>query len=90
MQEKEEAMIELTEQQVQAINASGELPLILVDPKTKTPYVLLRQDVYKRLADMDYDDSPWTDEEMELLAWEAGKHAGWEEMDEYDHYPEKR
>jgi hypothetical protein len=36
-----------------------------------------------------YDDSPWTDEEMEFLAWEAGKLAGWEEMDEYDNYPVK-
>jgi hypothetical protein len=24
-----------------------------------------------------------------VLAWEAGKHAGWDEMDEYDNYPEK-
>ncbi len=38
----------------------------------------------------EYDDSPSTDEEMEMLAWEAGKHAGWEEMDEYDHYLEKK
>jgi hypothetical protein len=36
-----------------------------------------------------YDDSQWTDGEMDLLAWEAGKHAGWEEMDEYDPCPEK-
>lgn len=36
------------------------------------------------------DDSPWTDEEMELLAWEAGKDAGWEEMDDYDHYSESK
>ena len=32
----------------------------------------------------EYDDSPWTAEERDALAWEAGKHAGWEEMDEYD------
>jgi hypothetical protein len=61
-----------------------------VDPTTKVPYVLLRQDVYERLLDQDYDDSPWTDEEMELLAWEVGKDAGWEDMDDYDHYPEKQ
>ncbi len=81
-------MIELTEQQVQAL-AAATTPPVVVDPKTKIPYVLLRQDVYERLIDKDYDDSPWTDEEMELLAWEAGKHAGWEDMDDYDHYPEK-
>ena len=83
-------MIELTEQQVQAITTAGNKPPVVVDPKTKTTYVLLRQDVYERLRDQDYDDSPWTDEEMELLAWEAGKLAGWEDMDEYDHYPEKK
>jgi hypothetical protein len=82
-------MTELTEEQVQAILAAGKTPPV-VDPKTKTRYVLLRQDLDERLADHEYDDSPWTDEEMELLAWEAGKQAGWEEMDAYDHYPEKK
>ena len=83
-------MIELTNQQVQAITAAGKTPPVVVDPTTNTAYVLLRQDVYRRLLDDEYDDGPWTDEEMELLAWEAGKHAGWEEMDEYDHYPERK
>jgi hypothetical protein len=82
-------MIELTEQQVQALAAATTLPVV-VDPKTKTSYVLVRQDLYERLIDKDYDDSSWTDEEMELLAWEAGKQAGWEDMDDYDHYPEKQ
>jgi hypothetical protein len=83
-------MIELTDQQVQAIAAAGDSPPVVFDPTTNTPYVLLRQDVYQRLKNKEYDDSPWTDDEMELLAWEAGKQAGWEDMDEYDHYPEKR
>lgn len=82
-------MIELTVQQLEAINAAGTTPPVVVDPKTNTPYVLLRQDVYKRLSDAEYDDGPWTEEERELLAWEAGKQAGWEDMDAYDHYPEK-
>jgi hypothetical protein len=90
MQAKEATMIELTEQQLQAIADAAERPPVVVNPKTKTSYVLLRQDVYQRLMDPEYDDSPWTDEEMELLAWDAGKEAGWEEMDEYDRYPEKR
>jgi hypothetical protein len=88
MHRKERNMIELTKQQTDAIAAAGSRPPVVVDPKTNTSYVLLRQDVYQRLTD--YDASPWTDEEMELLAWEAGKLAGWEEMDEYDHYPEKK
>jgi hypothetical protein len=88
MQEREEAMVELTEQQAQAIRAAGKKPAVVVDPKTNTLYVLLRQEIYERLTE--YDDSPWTDEEMELLAWETGKLAGWEDMDEYDRYPEKK
>jgi hypothetical protein len=69
-------MIELTQQQAQAIAGSANTPPVFVDPTTKTTYVLLRQ--------AEYDDSEWTDEEMELLAWEAGELAGWGEMDEYD------
>jgi len=41
------------------------------------------------LQDEEYDDSPWTSEELLALAWATGKHAGWEEMDEYDDMPEK-
>ena len=61
----------------------------MTDPKTKQEFVLVRANVFERLQEI-YDDSPWTDEEMELLAWEAGKTIGWEEMDEYDQYPEKK
>jgi hypothetical protein len=40
-----------------------------------------------RATKEDYDASPWTEEEMEALAWEAGRYAGWwEEMPEYDNY----
>jgi len=82
-------IIELTEQQVQAIAAGGETPPTLVDPVTQTTYVLIRKDLYERLTGEDYDDSPWTAEERDELAWEAGKHAGWEEMGEYDDDLEK-
>jgi hypothetical protein len=70
---REDTMIELTEQQMQAVAAGGEAPLTVVDPKTKIPYVLLRKDVYEQLTAVEYDDGPWTDEEMELLAMEAGE-----------------
>jgi hypothetical protein len=78
-------MIELTEQQLQAVAESGETPPTLVDPKTRTAYVLVRKDVYEQLTGEEYDDSPWTAEERDALAWEAGKHAGWQDMDDYDH-----
>jgi hypothetical protein len=86
---KEAVMLELTEQQMQALENPEATPPRLVNPQTKEIFVLLRVDEYERLKEDEYDDSPWTREELEALAWEAGKHAGWEEMDEYDGYPEK-
>lgn len=82
-------MIELTEQQMQALANPEARPPRVLNPRTKETFVLLRVDEYEHLTADEYDDSPWTDEELELLAWEAGKGAGWEEMDEYDRYPEK-
>jgi hypothetical protein len=76
-------MIELTEEQRRELDRPEPQAR---DPQTNETYVLIRADVYERLKEMMYDASPWTDEEMELLAWETGKRAGWEDMDEYDHY----
>jgi hypothetical protein len=83
MPSKEPAMIDLTEQQKQALS-NGEAVRLREDGQE---YVLLRADLYDRLAREEYDDSPWTAEERYTLAWEAGKHAGWEDMDEYDDPP---
>jgi hypothetical protein len=80
-------MIELTPEQHAALE-NGET--LVRDAATNETYVLVRQEVYDRLKKLvGYDDSPWTDEERELLAWEAGKAAGWDDMDEYDNYPHK-
>jgi hypothetical protein len=76
-------MIELTEAQMQAVAAAGDVPPIVVDPKTKTAYVLLRKDTYERLLGEEYDDSPWTDEERDLLRAEAVESLGWEGMEAY-------
>ena len=85
----ERMIIQLTEEQVQAVAASGSIPPTLVDPHTQTNYVLIRKDVYERMTTEGYDDSPWTAEERDALAWEAGKHAGWDDMSEYDDVMEK-
>jgi alpha-D-ribose 1-methylphosphonate 5-phosphate C-P lyase len=82
-------MIELTEQQIQDLESPEATPPRVVNPRTKETYVLLRMDEYKRLKEEEYDDSPWTREELQALAWEAGEHAEWEDMDEYDQLPEK-
>ena len=82
-------MSELTEQQVQALENAETLPPRVLNPTTQETFVLLSVDEYERLTQPEYDDSPWTDEEMELLAWEAGALAGWEDMAEYDRYEKK-
>jgi hypothetical protein len=86
---KETAMIELTQQQVEALQHAEATPPRVVNPRTNETFVLLPVDEYERLKEDEYDDSPWTSEERHTLAWEAGKHAGWEEMDEYDDIPEQ-
>lgn len=64
-------MIELTQDQTSAIARSEEEPPTLIDPKTQTTYVLVPKEEYERLKSLDYDASPWTDEERDLLAAEV-------------------
>ncbi|MBI1903122.1 MAG: hypothetical protein HYS13_18635 [Planctomycetia bacterium] len=79
-------MVELTEQQLQALEDPQATPPRVVNPRTKETFVLLRLGEYERLKEQQYDDSPWTRDELQALAWEAGQRAGWEE---YDDAPEK-
>jgi hypothetical protein len=79
-------MIELTEQQLQEFeNSEGILPHV-VNPRTKETFVLVRIEDYERLKEEPYDDSPWTREELQALAWETVKDEDWSE---YDDLPEK-
>ena len=82
-------MIELTEQQMQALENPEATPPRVVNPRTKETFVLLRADEYKRLKEDEYDDSPWTREEFKPLPGRRASSAGWEDMDEYDDLPEK-
>jgi hypothetical protein len=79
-------MIELTEQQIQALESPEATPPRVLNPRTKETFVLLRVEEYERLKAEEYDDSPWTREELQALAWERVKHEDW---DEYDDLPEK-
>jgi hypothetical protein len=45
---KETAMIELTEQQRQALNG-GEQPPVVIDPKTGQEYLLIRREIYAQV-----------------------------------------
>jgi hypothetical protein len=80
------AMIELTEQHMQALESPETTPPRLVNPRTKEMFVLLRVDEYEHLKEDEYDDSPWTREELEALAWEVAERTDWEE---YDDAPEE-
>ena len=81
-------MIELTTQQIQAWEDPHAGPAQILNPRTHEVFVLLRVDEFKRLNE-DYDDSPWTRQELESAAWHTGKSAGWDEMNEYEDLPEK-
>lgn len=61
--DRKSQMIELTEKQRNAIRDG--LPVRVAEDGNQ--YVLLRADVYERLAEGGYDDSPWTAAEMDQL-----------------------
>ena len=83
-------MPELSDELRRELQAAGGEPLRLTDPVTQQEYVLVSRESYERLKGLAYDGSEWTAEERDELAWEAGRHAGWDDMSEYDNYPEKR
>jgi hypothetical protein len=62
---EETAVIELTQEQRKELSQPEP---IAIDPETRETYVLVRRETYQRLKELLYDDSPWTDEEMDLLA----------------------
>jgi hypothetical protein len=72
---KETIMIELTEQQAQALEHAESTPPRVINPRTKETFVLLRAEEYERLTEDEYDDSPWTREELQALAWEGVRRA---------------
>src|SRR6266446_2344974 len=53
---KESAMIELTEEQRQAVEQAGDEPPTVVDAKTQTAYVLVRKTVYDRVRELLEDE----------------------------------
>jgi hypothetical protein len=64
-------MIELTESQRQSLQKPNGEPARVADPATKQEYVLPKLEDYHELLQGAYDDSPWTDAEMDLLAAEV-------------------
>lgn len=84
-------MIELTEEQGQSLG-NDENPIVVVDPRTKKTYMLVRKEVFDRIKGLLYDDSEWTAEEQLSLLAESGMRAGWGDpgLEEYDNYDEHR
>jgi hypothetical protein len=67
--EKELAMIELTEQQLQALDASPDLRLI--DPRTRKAYVLIRAEAYDRIRSLLATDEGPDMQQVAVLAERA-------------------
>jgi hypothetical protein len=78
MAERSSAM-QLTNEQLEAIRSGESVRLT----EGGTEVVILRADVFERIKGQMYDDSTWTDEEMDLLAAEDADSLGWEGMETY-------
>ena len=74
-------MFELTDEQIQSLDASDDKPPRAVNPRTHETFVLLRVEEYDRLKaeddGYDFDDSPWTREELEAAAAEIAEATDW-------------
>lgn len=55
----------------------------LTDPITNREFVLVRAEIFDRLRELCYDDSPWTDVERDALRIESLDNLGWEGMEAY-------
>jgi hypothetical protein len=78
----EAIMIVLTEQQAAALEHPDAAPTRVLNPKTREAFVLVPAAEYARLTGDEYDDSPWTREELQALAWERVKNEDWSEYDD--------
>jgi hypothetical protein len=67
----------LTKAQLDAIRTGEPVRLTEED----TDLVVVRADVFDRMERLLYDASPWTDQEMDLLAAEDADALGWEGME---------
>ena len=71
--------MQLTQEQFDAIKQGVSVRLT----EAGTELVVVRADVFERLNAPRYDDDPWTDEEMDMLAAEDADRLGWDGMEIY-------
>lgn len=76
-------MLEMNVELQQAVQAKNGQPVRLFDPSSQKTFILLSVEEFERLADDEVDYSPWTQEEMDLLAAENADMLGWEGMESY-------
>lgn len=76
--------MDLTQAQLQSIKAGQ--PVRIVAPEVGGECVVIRADIFDRLKNVLYDDSPLSQSEKSRLLVEAGLRAGWDapEMDVYN------
>lgn len=76
--------MDLTEAEMHAIKAG--LPVRIIAPEVGAECVVVRADVFDRIKNVLYDDSPLSQSEKSRLLVEAGLRAGWDdaEMDIYN------
>ena len=80
-------MIVLSKEIQKAIKDAQGDPVRLVDPETKTEYVVLPVETFELMRKGIYDDDgPLTEEERRYILIQAGLRAGWDdpEMDVYN------
>lgn len=64
-------MITLTQEQMRALENADTTPPRVVNPQTHETFVLVPLAEYAHLTEDEYDDSPWTDQERDLLRSQA-------------------
>ena len=69
----------ITREQLEDVRNGKSVPL----NEEGTDLIVLRADVFERIKGFNFDDSPWTVEEMDLLAAEDAEALGWQGMDVY-------
>ena len=69
----------MTKEQLEAVRSGVSVRL----NEEGTDMVVLRADLFERLRGLLYDDSPWTDDEMDLLAAEDADLLGWDGTEAY-------
>jgi hypothetical protein len=84
---KEAGMIELTQQQQQALDAEPR-PARVVDPRTQQAYILVAAEQYEQIKDL-FDSGPLTEEERRVILQGVWRRANWDDprMDDYDKLP---